>query len=320
MQEDSLLVRQINRAPDEINLTDLWRTIWADKLIIIITCSIFALASIAFALSKPNIYRASILLAPAATDSNAGGLAGLASQFGGIASMAGISLGSSGGDKTVLALEIIKSRSFIERFLIKHQLLVPLMATKSWDIESNKLVFDQDLYDAANDVWLRKVSLPKQAKPSLWETYQEFLELLTISQDKTTSMVVITLDFYSPQLAQQWLAWLVDDLNEFMRREDQQETQASIDYLTEQLKSIQVANMENIFYQLIEEQTKNMMLTHVKKDFIFQTLDPSQVPETKDSPKRALIVILGTILGGIFSVLIIFVRYLTQSNKKTVQQ
>jgi LPS O-antigen subunit length determinant protein (WzzB/FepE family) len=42
------------------------------------------------------------------------------------------------------------------------------------------------------------------------------------------------------------------------------------------------------------------------------------VPETKAKPKRALIVVLGTMLGGILSVMIVLVRHFTKT-KATVK-
>jgi LPS O-antigen subunit length determinant protein (WzzB/FepE family) len=125
-------------------------------------------------------------------------------------------------------------------------------------------------------------------------------------------MVTIEVEHYSPVMAKQWVAWLIKDINEFMRDQDQEEAQSSIDYLTQQLEEIQVASMETVFYQLIEEQTKNMMLTKVKEEYVLKTIDPAQVPEEKSGPKRALIVVLGTMLGGILSVLIVLVRYFTK--------
>jgi len=310
------LLQNTQNQDDEIDLAELWRAIWAGKFTIIIISMIFAVASVFFALSKPNIYKASAILAPASSEGGAGGLGALAGQFGGLASMAGINLGGGGGaDKTALALEILKSRSFIETFLAKHDLLIPLMASKNWDMSSDTLLLDEELYDQANKKWIREVKAPKKPEPSSWEAYKEFSELLTVSQDKTTSMVNIDIAFYSPSIAKQWLTWLIQDINEFMREQDQIEAKASIDYLTEQLVNIKVATMETVFYQLIEEQTKNMMLTMVKKEYVLKTIDPAQVPDTKDKPKRALIVVLGTILGGILSVLIALIRYFTRKDK-----
>jgi len=306
----------LNNNDDEIDLAELWRAIWAGKLLIIAISLIFAVASIAFALSKPDVYKASVLLSPAASE-GAGGMGALAGQFGGLASLAGISLGGGGIDKTALALEIIKSRAFLETFIVKHNLLVPLMASEKWDRVENTLVLDEKIYDASNKEWIREVSYPKKAKPSAWEAYQEFLELLSVSQDKTTSLVTIGVEFYSPETAKQWLFWLVSDVNNFMREKDEKEAKASIDYLTNQLEQTEVSAMETVFYQLIEEQTKNVMLTKVSAEYVLKTIDPAQVPELKSGPNRALIVVLGTMLGGILSVLIILIRYFTNSGKST---
>jgi len=305
---------QMQAQDDEIDLGELWRAIWAGKLMIIAISLIFAVASILFALSKPNVYKASAMLAPASAEGGAGGLAALAGQFGGLASMAGINLGGGGGDKTALTLEILKSRSFIENYIAKHDLLVPIMTGKNWDMTTDTLILDDELYDQANKKWLRDVKPPKKAEPSSWEAYKKFSDLLSISQDKTTAMVTIEIEYFSPTMAQQWLTWLISDVNEFMRDQDQKEAQDSIDYLTQQLKDIQVTTMETVFYQLIEEQTKNMMLTKVKAEYVLKTIDPPQVPDEKAGPKRALIVVLGTMLGGMLSVLIVLIRYF--SNKK----
>ncbi|MBA6358068.1 MULTISPECIES: Wzz/FepE/Etk N-terminal domain-containing protein [unclassified Colwellia] len=305
-----------NNSDEDIDLAELWRAIWSGKYIIIVISFIFAVSSIAFALSKPDIYKASILLAPASSDS-AGGMGALAGQFGGLASLAGISLGGGGTDKTALALEIIKSRAFLETFIIKHELLVPLMASENWDRATDSLLINKELYDSKNKKWLREASYPKKSEPSSWEAYQELLKLLSITQDKATSLVTIDVAFYSPEVAKQWLIWLVEDVNDFMREKDEKEAQSSIDYLTKQLENTEVSAMETVFYQLIEEQTKNMMLTKVSAEYVLKTIDPAQVPEKKSGPKRALIVVLGTMLGGILSVLIVLIRHFTKNNKST---
>lgn len=308
--QQQLLLQNTQNQDDEIDLAELWRALWAGKFTIIIISMIFAVTSVFFALSKPDIYKASAILSPASSEGGAGGLSG---QLGGLASMAGINLGGGGGvDKTALALEILKSRSFIEAFITKHDLLVPLMASKNWDMPSDTLILNEEMYDKVNNKWLRKVKAPKIPEPSSWEAYQAFLQLVTVSEDKKTSMVTMETSFYSPTLAKQWLTWLIQDINEFMLEQDQIEAKASIDYLTEQLVNIKVSTMETVFYQLIEEQTKNMMLTMVKKEYVLKTIDPAQVPDTKDRPKRALIVVLGTMLGGMLSILIVLIRYFSK--------
>jgi uncharacterized protein involved in exopolysaccharide biosynthesis len=300
---------------DEIDLAELWRAIWSGKLLIIAISGIFAISSIIYAINQPNIYRASTLLAPASEQGGASGLSKMAGQFGGLASLAGINLGGGGTDKTGLALEVLKSRLFLENFIAKHQLLVPLMAANNWDANSNTLTIDDEIYNSETNSWLREVEAPKKPEPSPWEAFKAFKQVLSVSTDKENGMITLAIEHYSPEVATQWLVWLVDDINSTIREQDKIEAQNSIDYLSKKLKETQLADMQTVFYQLIEEQTKTIMLAEVSQEYVLKTIDPANAPDEKAKPKRALIVVLGTMLGGILSVLIVLIRYF--SNKST---
>ena len=301
---------------DEIDLAELWHTIWSGKLLIIAISGLFAITSVIYAINQPNIYKATTLLAPASEQGGAGGLAKMAGQFGGLASLAGINLGGGGTDKTGLALEVLKSRIFLENFISKHQLLLPLMAVENWDINSDTLIYDDEIYNVETKTWTREVKAPKKSQPSQWEAYQEFKDIFSIMTDKETGMVTLAIEHYSPEVATQWLLWLVNDINIAMREQDKADAQRSIDYLTAKLKETQLADMQTVFYQLIEEQTKTIMLAEVSQEYVLKTIDPANAPEEKAKPKRALIVVLGTMLGGILSVLIVLVRYFTNKSNQ----
>ncbi|SIQ50716.1 Chain length determinant protein [Shewanella morhuae] len=102
---------------DEIDLRELFSVIWQGKWLIIAITTVFAIGSVVFAVMQPNIYKSEALLAPAAEEQG-GGLSALASQFGGLASLAGVNLGGKGGtDKTQLAIEVLKSRQFTSEFI-----------------------------------------------------------------------------------------------------------------------------------------------------------------------------------------------------------
>ncbi|WP_328589018.1 Wzz/FepE/Etk N-terminal domain-containing protein [Cognaticolwellia aestuarii] len=301
---------------DEIDLAELWRAIWSGKLLIIAISALFAISSIIYAINQPNIYRASTLLAPASEQGGAGGLAKMAGQFGGLASLAGINLGSGGTDKTGLALEVLKSRLFLENFIAKHQLLVPLMAANNWDPNSNTLTIDDEIYNSETNSWLREVEAPKKPEPSSWEAFKAFKQVLSVSTDKENGMITLAIEHYSPEVATQWLVWLVDDINSTIRQQDKVEAQNSIDYLSEKLQETQLADMQTVFYQLIEEQTKIIMLAEVSREYVLKTIDPANAPEEKAKPKRALIVVLGTMLGGILSLLIVLIRYFSNKSNQ----
>ncbi|MEO3865735.1 Wzz/FepE/Etk N-terminal domain-containing protein [Rheinheimera fenheensis] len=295
-------------ADDEIDLRELFAAIWQGKWIIIAVTLVFAVASVFYALSLPNIYKSEVLLAPVAEES---GLK-IPGQLGGLAALAGVNLGSGGGDKTGLALEILKSREFLGRFIERHDLFIPIMAAEGWSRANNSLVLDADIYDNATKQWVRDVKPPFQPKPSLLEAHEAMLELLSTSQDKETGMVKLAVQHYSPYLAQQWVSLLVTAINDEMRQRDLSEAQNSINYLTAQLDKTNIADVRAMLFSLIEEQTKTVMLANVRDEYVFKTVDPAVVAEKKAKPARALICILGVMLGGMLSVLIVLIRYFSK--------
>ena len=51
------------------------------------------------------------------------------------------------------------------------------------------------------------------------------------------------------------------------------------------------------------------MLANASPEYLFQTIDPAVVPELKAKPRRALIAVVGTLLGGMLGVLMVLVRH-----------
>jgi LPS O-antigen subunit length determinant protein (WzzB/FepE family) len=60
---------------------------------------------------------------------------------------------------------------------------------------------------------------------------------------------------------------------------------------------------------LVEEQAKTIMFAEVRDEYVFKTIDPAFVPEEKAKPKRALICILGTMLGCMLAMIMVLVRH-----------
>ncbi|EGQ9157563.1 LPS O-antigen length regulator, partial [Vibrio parahaemolyticus] len=282
---------------DEIDLRELFGALWKGKWIIIATTFIFAIGSVLYALSLPNIYKADALLAPAES-SNGGGLSKMAGQLGGLAALAGVNLGAGESSQTDLAVQVMKSRQFVEAFINKHDLLVPLMAATDWDLTNNKLILDEELFNPNTGEWLREPNGLRGSTPTAQEAFEVFnKEVLSISQDKESGLYTVSVKYYSPYVAQQWVNWLIEDINKVMRERTIAETSQNLAYLNTQLQKTSVADMQSTFYKLIEEQTKSLMLAEVQEEFVFKVLDPAVVPELKNSPSRAIICIAGTLLG-----------------------
>jgi uncharacterized protein involved in exopolysaccharide biosynthesis len=309
------MVQAPNNPDDEIDLRELWHAVWAGKWIIIVVTAVFAIASVFYALSLPNIYKSEALLAPA-NEEQQGGLGALAGQFGGLASLAGVSLGGGKADKTALAIEILKSRAFFANFVEKHNILPDLMAAKSWDLASSILTYDDEVYLEDGAKWIRNVVLPKKAKPSLQESKKVFASLFNIEQSKETGTVTLSLEHISPNIAKQWVDWLIQDINLDMKMRDKQEAEKSITYLQSQIDKTTIFEHKTLLFQLIEEQTKTLMFAEVRDEYVFKTIDTALVPELKFKPKRAMIVVLGVLLGGLLAVIIVLIRYFSAKTEQ----
>lgn len=287
---------------DEIDLRELFATLWRGKWVILMLTVVFAAGGVAYALSQPNVYTASALLAPASDETGSR----VSGQLAGLASLAGVNIGSGSTNKTAIAKEVLQSRAFLSDFIRRHNLAVPLMATKAWDVDQEKWVVDTEKYDPAAGAWATDDE-DKTLEPTDWDLVNAFREQLNVAESKNNSMVTVTLSSLSPIAAKEWLELLMKDLNAHMRDQDVADAEASIKYLEGKLQETNVAGMQQVFYQLIENQTRTIMLANAQQEYVFKTIDPAVVPQEKSGPKRTLIFVVAAVLGGMFGMFVVFV-------------
>ncbi len=297
---------------DEIDLRELLFVLWQGKKTILSIVFLTGFISVLVALLLPNKYTSEALLAPR-VDSGAGGMLGqMASQFGGLASLAGVNLGGLGDQgASVVAIEMLKSREFFGKYLYD-AVLVDLMAAEGWDRGTSKVVIDDSIFDADSATWVRDVSEEFQVKPSIQEAYEEFFEeFLSVAEDKNTGFVTVSVTHYSPTVARDWVRLIVNGVNDAVRARDVEEAEKSIAFLNQQRLKTNLVSMTEVFAELIEQQTKTVMLANASDEYVFQVIEPPIAPELKSEPRRALICILGTLLGGMLAVLFVLIRHFT---------
>ena len=297
-----------NQSPDddEIDLRELIKILWQGKFWIIGTTFIAAAISVSIALSLPNIYRAEALLA---TDEGGGGVSSLAGQYGGLASLAGITLPAGASTEKAIGIAKLQSRKFMADFMERHNIIPDLMAVSAYNVNTGELSYNPTIYDPETRIWTRDVNPPLQKKPSSQEAFLIMTEILAVNEDSETGFVTVSIEHLSPLIAYEWVTWLIDDLNREMMLEAAAEAQQSIDYLTDQLEKTRVVALEEVFYSLIEEQMQTLMLANSRAEYLFKTIDPAIAPERKSRPWRALICILGTLLGGMLGALSVLIQH-----------
>lgn len=277
---------------DEIDIFDLWHILWQRKWLIVGITALFAAAAVAYALLATELYRANVLLAPTEQKSNPA----MGGQLGGLAALAGITL--SRGDSAE-ALAVLRSREFARDFIQDKQLL-PALFPSEWD--------------AANRRW--KATDPLE-QPDMRDAVKIFLEtILTVEEDGGTGQVTLSIQWTDPDTAAEWANELVDRLNARMRERDLREAEANIKYLEQQLLSTSMITLQNTIGRLLESELQKAMLARGNEEYSFRVIDPATPPKDRAWPKRTLIVIIATILGGIIAVFSAFAHHAVETHRR----
>lgn len=274
-----------------ISLRDLFSDIWHRKWLIVAVTSAFALGSVAYAFLAQEWYRSEVLMAPA--DSNA--TPSIAGQLGGLAVLAGVEVGGKGSAES---LAVLKSREFLGRFIEEYDLM-PVLFEERWD--------------ASQGVWILRGS---EAAPDIREAVKLFQqEILKIQEERDTGLVNVAVEWKDPALAADWASTLVRRLNDRLRERALREAEANVAFLQSELGSTSVVTLQQSIGRLLESEMQKLMLARGNEEFAFRVVDPAQVPQQRVRPRRARVVIIGTIFGAMFSGLAILVLHVIRVGK-----
>ena len=292
---------------NEIDLRALINEVWRGRGVVLLITCLTTLSFTGVALLLPNLYTSTALLAPAAESDN--GIGAAMKQYGGLASLAGVTLPAEQGDaRAKMAIELLKSRAFLGEFVERREILPDLMAVKSWNMSTGVIEYDSELYDSLTDTWVREEDPPLGAEPSLLELHESFGEILNISEDPVTGYYYVSISHRSPLVASNWVNWLIEDINAVMRAKEIDKTARSISFLQQQVEQTQLAELQAVFFELIQSQTETLMLARVQSDYVFEVVDPAVPAERLSSPNRLLISGSGFGLGVTLAFMVILVR------------
>ena len=283
---DPLNQVEISSEEKEFSFKDLLEAIWINKFLIIIFPLLVGSITALYTLTLPNMYRAEVLLASSESKSQNTSAAST-----GLAALAGVSLQST-DNKTLIAIETLKSRKFISEFLIRHEALPALMAPISWNSE-------EDILEVG------------EYHGSIQEATKSFKGIFYVGKlSNSTPFVLMTISHISPTQGRDWLEAMVKDLNQFLSERDLAEVENSIKYLQEQINKTNVSDLKELFYSMIQAQTSKAMLAEVRPEYAFRVIDPAIAPELKYKPYRLFITLLSVVYSLVATIILCVLLYL----------
>lgn len=262
--------------PAEIDLLEIGRTVRAYLYWIVGITATFTILAVIFALTATPRFRADATISEVSS-AGTGGLSALAGELGGIASLVGVNL--AGLDSSgQFGMAVLRSRNLVDEFIRRNELLPILSQSQAAETEL-----------------------------TLWHGTENFRRnILKINQDARTGVIVVSITWTDPIAAAAWANGLVALANEMIRQRARETAERNITYLKKQIDETPVAEMQRVMYNLVESESKTLMLANVREEYAFMVVDPAVPPELRDSPKRTLIVIVGTLVGGFLGLMFAF--------------
>ena len=147
-----------------------------------------------------------------------------------------------------------------------------------------------DEWDDQNKRWKQDFT------PDEWDAYYLFSGAMLISEDPVTGLVGLSIQWNNPEIAAKIANDLVDYLNQHIRNQEIEEKTKSIQFLQEELKKTELVSAQTVLFNIVEDQTKSIMLANVRNEYAFKIIDPAVKPKNRFSPKRTQITIISAIL------------------------
>ena len=291
---------------DEIDLTDLLKILSDKKWFVFSFTSTFTILIVAYSLFLPNLYESHALLA----SSNTNNISKSLKSYQGLAGLAGIDIPSTADDtNSFKAIEKMNSLSFFENQILPNIFLANLMAVESWNPETNSIKYDDSIYIESKDKWVRDFTFPQKLIPSAQESFKVFIDNhIVISEDKETGFISLKVQHQSPVIAEKWTRIIVDQINNFYRELDKQESEKAIKFLSNQINMNNLDGVTDLLASLLQEQIQKLTLIEANEFYVFEFIDPPAVMEEKSSPNRLMIAIIAALFGLISSIFITFLH------------
>ncbi len=273
----------VNMPPERpIEITQLLGILWQRGLLLL--CSGFLLAVSAYLVSfvlEPR-FSAEVVLSP--TEEKTG--SSVLGQFGGLATLAGISVG---GGKTQEPLAILRSREFARQFIEAHNLL-PLLFKGKWD--------------SSKGGWRDPADVP-----DLRDAVQKFhASVMSVSEDTKSGLVSVRIKWFDANQAADLANALTRQLNADLQLRAVREAERNIAYLKAESETAHVVPLQQSIGRLLETEMQKHMLAKGNPEFAFKIIDAAVPPKRPAWPRPLLLAALGMVGGVVLAAVWVLAR------------
>src|SRR3569833_2734413 len=276
-----------------LSFKELLEVLRHGRLLIASLTFLFTLVAGAAAWLLPKEYEANVVLSPVMNTPGEGPMSpvgsSLASQFGGLASLAVFSLG--GQSKRTESVAVLESGELTEKYIRDNNLL-PVLYPKLWDPVGRQ--------------W--KVSDPDEL-PTIWKANERFKkQIRSVKSDIKTGLVTLTVVMRDPVIAATWANGLVRMTNDYLRAKAITEAERNIAYLNAEAAKTTVVEARQAIFAVLQRELNKSVLARGSDEYALHVLDSALAPEQAAYPQKALWLCVSLVVGLVSAAFVVILR------------
>ena len=298
---------------DEIDLRELWETIKKGKKTIFITMAVIVSLTFIYVLKMPNSYKSEAILIP--TESGGASAGGL----GGLAAMAGISLGGGSMTPDVAFKSLLDNYAFMKDFVERNH----IYAYYSREDADKDYVFAlgfrglYDLFRSEKDK--DELDIEKEKFNLITKKLQKNF---SISADKKSGLITISYIDFDRVYAAKMVNMFLKDASDYLVENGLKNINSRLDYFQKEMAKVEAFELRQSLSQMISQILKEKVMMKSKQYYQCDLLTAPKPAYIKDKtkPKRGLILVVAFITSMIVGIFIVFFRNFLNENKEESMQ
>ncbi len=297
---------------DEIDLRELFATIWANKFTIMALSMLITSLALLYALYKPNVYTSQSILIP----KDQGGKPSISGGAAAMAAMAGINIGGGGGlDISSLFKNLLGDYAFNKPLIEKYrldQMLSPENIEPHLVFAANK----KEVYDFFNKPSENEEE--KDYEEVLFDTFKKLKGILNVSTDKESGAITLSAKFEDRFVTKKLIDIYLKEMSEYIKRLDLKEIDEQVRYYESELQRAKNLDLKANINELLSALVKKKVLSQAGEFYMVKQLTKPQVAYVKDKagPKRALIMVVAFITSVILGIFLVFFKEFLKNSKE----
>ena len=284
---------------DEIDLRELFATIIEGKKIIAIIVLIVVSLTFFYVLKLPNSYTAKAVLIPTEQD-KAASLGGL----GGLAAMAGVSLGTSSSMTPDVAFSsLLENYDFMRSFVEKNEIL----AYHSRDNVDENYVFALG-YRGIYDLFQSKAEPFENEEDAIFELIKSLKANFSINADKKSGLITVSYTDFDRKYAPQMVEMFLHDASLYLVTNNLENVNKKLHYFQKEMAKAEGFELRQSLSSIISKIVQEKVMMQSKQYYQCDLLTPPLEPYIKDKtkPKRALILVVSFVTSLILGIFFVF--------------